>query len=254
MSVTAGAISKTLIGQTTAQLTVAAATSGTGPYTYQWYQSTVSGFSPGAGNLVAGQTALVGNFSGLTPGVTYYYSNIATDTGAGNATSTSASVSAVQETGLSQNQFAQNPIVGVVDLALGPTNVIAAQVDVSVTTQIYPGQGVKIVSSSVGGIPKVAPVSSKSDACIGFAKFTIKDLQYVAGQNLEVALWGSVVWCYATGAISQFGQACLDPTYVGGVQASGNSATAMGWAYDGAASGGGLIRVMLMPNASFATA
>lgn len=253
MSVTAGLITKTLIGQTTAVLTVAAATGGTGPYTYQWYMSTVSGFVPGAGNLVAGQTALIGNFSGLIPGTSYYFSNIATDTGAGNATSTSASVNAPTEAGVSQNQFALTPIVGVVDMSVGPTNVIAAQVDQSVTSQIYPGQGVKIVSSTAGGIPKVAPISSKSDQCIGFAKFTIKDLQYVAGQNLEVALWGSVVWCYATGVISQFAEVCIDPTYVGGVQATGNTATFIGWAFDGAAAAG-LIRVMLMPNIAYATA
>ncbi len=253
MSVTAGALSKTLVGQTTAQLTSAAATSGTSPYTYQWYQSTVNGFSAGAGNLVSGQTGLVANFSGLIPGQTYYYLVIATDTGAGNATSTSAQLTAIQEPGLSQNQFAQSPIVGVVDMSVGPTNIIAAQVDQSVTSQIYPGQAVKIVANNSGGIPKVAPIAAKGDAAIGFAKFTIKDLQYVAGQNLEVAMWGTVIWCYATGAITQFAEVCIDPTYVGGVQATGNTATFIGWAMDGAAAAG-LIRVMLMPNIAYATA
>lgn len=38
-------------------LTAGAATGGTGgPYTYQWYGSQSSGFVPGAGNLLAGQT------------------------------------------------------------------------------------------------------------------------------------------------------------------------------------------------------
>lgn len=253
MSVTAGALSKTLIAQTTAVLTSAAATSGTGPYTYQWYRSTVTGFAANAGSLLAGATALQLNDSGLIPNTTYYYLVVATDTGAGSATSTSAQLTVLTEPQPNQNQFAQQPYVGIVDMAVGPTNVIAAQVDVSVSTQIYGGQGVKIVANNSGGIPKVAPVSVKSDQCIGFARFNIKDIQYTAGQNLEVALFGSVIWCFATGAITQWGEVCLDPTYVGGVQASGNSATLMGWAMDGAAAAG-LIRVMLLPNASFATA
>ena len=253
MSFAAGALSKTLIGQTTALLSSAAATGGTGPYTYQWYRSTSSGFSPGAGTLLSGQTALTLADSGLIGGTTYYYVVVATDTGNSNVTANSSQLTVVTEPSLSQNQFAQQPIVGIVDMAVGPTNVIAAQVDVSVSTQIYPGQVVKIVANTTGGIPKVAPVAANSDAAIGFARFNIKDLQYIAGQNLEVAMWGTVVWCYATGAITQFARVCLDVSYVGGVQATGNSATVMGWAFDGA-SAAGLIRVMLLPNGAYTTA
>lgn len=259
MSVTAGALSKVLVGQSTASLLSAAASGGSGPYTYQWYRSTVNGFVPGSGNLISGATALSLADSGLVAGTTYYYVVVATDTGAGNATSNSAQLTVATEPSLSQNQFAQTPITGILDLTVGPTNVVAAIVDSSVASAaapnniIYPGQAVKIVANTVGGAPRVAPCSSKSDQCIGFVKFNYKDITYLAGQALEVAMFGSVIWCYATGAITQFGEVCLDPTYVGGVQASGNTATLMGWAYDGCASAG-LIRVMLLPNASFATA
>lgn len=253
MSFAAGALSKVLVGQSTAQLSSAVATGGTGPYTYQWYRSTTTGFTPGAGNLISGATSLALSDSGLIPGTTYYYKVIATDTGNSNVTATSSQLTVGTEAGLSQNQFAQSPIVGVVDMKVGPTNVIAAQVDSSVVSSILPGQGVKIVASTAGGIPKVAPVSANNDPAIGFAAFNVKDLQYVAGQNLEVALWGTVIWCWATAAIVQFAQVCLDVTYVGGVQPTGGTATAMGWAFDGCAAAG-LIRVMLLPNASFATA
>lgn len=259
MSLAAGALSKVLVGQTTANLSSAVATGGTGPYIYQWYRSTTSGFTPGAGNLISGATSLTLADSGLQGGTTYYYEVIATDTGNSNATAASTQLLVGTEPALTQNQFAQQANVGVVDMKVGPTNVISAQVDVSVANNpapnnvILPGQAVKIVANTTGGLPKVAPCTSKSDPSIGFAIFNIKDLQYAPGQNLEVCLWGSVVWCYATGAITQFAEVCLDVTYVGGVQASGNTATLLGWAFDGT-SVAGLIRVMLLPNASFATA
>lgn len=253
MSVTAGALSKVLVGQSTAILSSAVATGGTGPYTYQWYRSTTTGFSPGAGNILSGQTSLSLNDSGLLAGTSYFYVVVATDTGAGSATSNSTQLTVLTQPALSQNQFAQQPIVGMVDMKVGPTNVIACQVDVSVSTQIYPGQSVKIVANTAGGVPKVAPISAKSDPAFGVAIFNIKDLQYVAGQNLEVAMIGSIVWMYATGAITQLTRVCIDPTYIGGVQATGNTATWIGWAFDGAAAAG-LIRVMLLENSAFATA
>jgi len=253
MSFAAGALSKVLVGQTTASLSSAAATGGSSPYTYQWYRSTTNGFSPGAGNLVSGATALTLLDSGLTPGTTYYYVVVVTDTGNSNVTTNSSQLTVATETGQTQNQLAQNSMVGVVDMRVGSTNIISCQVDSSVTTQIYPGQAVKIVAATTGGIPKVAPCTANADSAIGFAVFNVKDVQYTAGQNLEVAMFGSVVWCWATGAITQMARACLDYTYVGGVQATGSTATVMGWALDGC-SAAGLIRVMILPNATFSTA
>lgn len=263
MSLAAGALSKVLVGQTTAQLSSAAATGGTGPYTYQWYRSTTNGFSAGAGNLIAGATSLQLSDSGLVGGTTYYYLVIATDTGNSNVTVTSSQLTVALQPALTQNQFAQAPVVGLVDMKVGPTNLIACQVDSSVTAAIYPGQAVKIVANTAGGTPKVAPCSAKDDDCIGFVAFNIKDLAYAsqgnptlflsAGQTLEVAMWGSVIWCYATAAITQFAQVCIDPTYVGGVQPTGATATLVGQAFDGIGAAGA-IRVILTPNPSFATA
>ncbi len=253
MSFAAGALSKVLVGQSIANLSSAAATGGTSPYTYQWYRSTTTGFTPGAGNILSGQTGLSLADSGLIPATSYYYVVVATDTGNSNVTASSSQLTVLTEPSLSPNQFAQQPLVGVVDMKVGSTNVVAAQVDSSVSTQIYPGQAVKLVASNSGGIPKVAPVNSKSDQVMGYAVFNIKDLQYVAGQNLEVALWGSVIWLYATAAITQGAEVCVDPTYVGGVQPTGNSAVFVGQAFDGAAAAG-LIRVLLFPNIAYATA
>lgn len=259
MTFAAGALSKTQVAASTATLSSAAATGGTGPYTYQWYRSTTTGFSPGAGSLISGATSLTLNDSGLQPNTTYYYVVVATDTGNSNVTANSTQLTVLTEPSQNQNQFAQTALIGLVDLQTGPVNVVSAQVDASVANNsfpnnvVVPGQAVKIVANTNGGVPRVAPCTSKSDSCIGFVVYNVKDIQYVPGANLEVALWGTVIWCFATGAITQFGEVCLDTTYVGGVQASGNSATLMGWAYDGC-SAAGPIRVMLLANASFATA
>jgi hypothetical protein len=261
MALTAGALSKVLVSQSTASLSSTAASGGTGPYTEQWYRSTVTGFTPGAGTLVPGGTSLSLLDSGLVPGTVYYYVVVYTDVGA-STTINSAQLSVAMEPGLLPNQFAQGNIVGIVDMKVGPTNVIAAQVDLSVTSVIYPGQAVKIVPNTAGGTPKVAPITLKSDPAIGFAIFNIKDIQYAspgnpaafasAGQTLSVALMGTIIWCYATSAVTQFQDVCIDPTYVGGVQPAGNSATRIGWAFDGSAAAG-LVRVMILQNSTYAT-
>jgi lysophospholipase L1-like esterase len=67
--------------QTTLTLTAPAATGGTGSYTYAWYRSTTSNFTPGGGTLISGATALVLNDTGLSPATVYYYIIKATDTG-----------------------------------------------------------------------------------------------------------------------------------------------------------------------------
>jgi hypothetical protein len=257
MSLAAGALSKAYVGSSSAVLTSAVATGGTGPYTYQWYRSQTTGFSPGAGNIISGATALVLNDSGLLAANTYYYKVIATDTGNSNVTATSSQLTMVTEPAQNQNQFAIQSQLGIVDLKLGSTNVISAQVDSSVANNnpgvLFPGQAVKIVANTAGGVPRVAACSSNSDQCIGFVVYNIKDIQYAPNALLEMAMFGSVIWCYATGAVTQFAEACIDTSYVGGVQASGNSSTVVGWFVDGA-SAAGLVRVMLLPNYSFATA
>ncbi len=78
-SLAAGTVSSSSVAGTTATLTAAAASGGTGPYTYQWYRSASSGFVPQTANLVSGATSLSLNDTGLSPGTTYNYLTIATD-------------------------------------------------------------------------------------------------------------------------------------------------------------------------------
>src|SRR5689334_17580008 len=139
MTLTAGTLSQVSVGSTTASLAATAATGGTGPYTYQWYRSTTTGFTPGGGNIISGATALTLSDSGLIPGTQYYYKVVATDTGDSNTTVTYTQL-AVTTAGpaLSQNQFAQTPLLGQIDLRF-PYNSVSVQVDSSQSTPLVFG-------------------------------------------------------------------------------------------------------------------
>lgn len=253
MSVTAGALSKVLIGQTTASLLSAAATAGTGPYTYQWYRSTITGFSPGAGNLISGATALALADSGLQPGTSYFYVVIATDTGAGNATSTSAQLEVDTIPGQSQNQFTVSAFLGMLDLRFNPST-ISAQIDASQATALIAGMAVKIVDSA-GGIPKVVGCAANSDQVFGFINYDIKSQQFLAGDKVEISQSGNVMFLVSVGAIARGVRVQLDLSYQGGVKTiTGSSgANIVGYAVDKASAAGQLIRVRLSsPEFAFA--
>ncbi len=247
----AGALSEVLIGKTTASLSSAAATGGTGPYTYQWYRSTTTGFSPGAGNLVSGATSLTLADSGLTPGVTYYYVVVATDSVAATANSSQLAVATIPDQ--SQNQFAMSPILGMVDLRFD-FNTVAVEIDSSQSGSLIAGQAVKVVASA-GGIPKVVGCAANSDEVFGFINYDIKSQQFVAGDKCEISQGGNVVYLVSVGAINRGAQVQLDLSYQGGVKTiTGSSgANIVGWAYDQASAAGQLIRVKLTaPSYAFA--
>lgn len=246
MSVTAGALSQVSVSDTTANLLSAAATAGTGPYTYQWYKSTTTGFSPGGGNIVSGATALSQAFTGLIPGTLYYFKVVATDTGASNATSTSSQL-AVTTSAPQQNvnAFAQSPQLGMIDLRFDG-NTVSVQIDTSQATALYAGAAVKIVDSA-DGVPKVIGCSAAADEVLGFINYNIKNKTFVAGDAAEISMAGNVIYLYATAAIARGIQVVLDLTTNGGVgPVSGSGGEdIVGWAYDKASAAGQLIRVFL---------
>lgn len=247
MAVTAGALS--LVSKTSTQVVAlsAAATAGTGPYTYQWYRSTTSGFSPGGGNILSGKTALSLTDTGLVPGTTYYYKVVATDTGDSNATSTSAQLSVstdIQQPG--QNQFAQSVVVGQIDLPY-EYNTISAQIDVSETGTLYPGQAVKIVDSA-GGVPKVVACSADTDLVFGFINYNFKNPYFLAGYPCEISQDGNVMWLMAADAIARGAQVVSKcSTTIGGVGPTSGSGgeNIVGFALDKASVAGTAIRIKL---------
>lgn len=246
MTITAGVISLVLAGSTTASLSATAATGGTGPYTYQWYRSTTTGFTVGVGNLISGATALTLADTGLVPSTGYFYKLVATDTGHSNDTVeyTQLAVATTQPV-LSQNQFGMTTLLGVIDLRF-PFNTVSVQIDASQATALLFGAAVKMVDSA-GGVPKVVGCTANSDEVLGFINFDIKSQSFPANSMAEISMSGNVLYLYATGAIARGAQVSLDITSNGGVRSAATHTgdKIVGWAYDKAAVAGDLIRVFL---------
>lgn len=246
MAITAGVLSQVSVSSNSDSISATATTGGTAPYGYQYYRSVVSGFTPGAGNLIAGATSLILNDSGLIPNTAYFYKLVATDAVAATVTYTQLAVTTTASS-MSQNQFAQSETLGTIDLRYN-YDTVSAQVASSQSGGIYAGQAVKLVpSTSPNSAPKVVACSANSDVVVGFINFDIKTVQYVAGSVCEMSQAGNVMYLYSTGAITQGSQVTLDVTSPGAVaqKVTSSGATIVGWAYDGAAAAGSLIRVKL---------
>lgn len=246
MGLTAGALTKISSSFNKASVSSAVATGGTSPYTYQWYRSTTSGFSPGGGNIISGATALALNDTGLIPNTTYYYKVVATDSAGTPATATSSQLEVVtDQQSQGQNQFTETSVLGVLDEKVGTTNVIPCQVDTTETGTLYPGTPVKMYDRA-GGIPKVVACAANSDECLGFIVYDIRNRTYVANDICSVALKGSVMYLYATGAISRGVRVVLDLANNGVAAASGSGGEdIVGWAFDKASAMGALIRIYI---------
>lgn len=250
MTLTAGALTEVAVGGNFAQLSSAAASGGVGPYTYQWYRSTTTGFSPGAGSLISGATELTLNDTGLVPTTTYFYKVVSTDTGASNDTVTSSQEAVTTTAATSNpNQFAQGPQLGQIDMRF-PYNTVSVQVDSSQATPLYAGSAIKIVDSA-GGVPKVTGCDAESDEVLGFINYDIKTVAFEAGDMCEISMAGNVMFLYAAEAIGRGVQVCLaDPAIYPKANAVDAAAgetgnTIIGWAYDKATTAGQLIRVYL---------
>lgn len=250
MALTAGTLSQLSVSSNSDSLATTAASGGTGPYTQQWYRSTTTGFTPGGGNIIAGATGLTLMDSGLIPNTPYFYKVIYTDTGNANATITSSQL-AVTTTApsLNPNQFALSPFLGTIDLRFN-YNTVSAQISATQSGGLTAGAAVKLVASAGTGnsVPQLVGVTANSDSVFGFINFDIKTVSYVAGSPCEVSQAGNVIYLYSTGAITQGSQVTLDTTSPGSVamKVTSSGANIVGWAYDGAAAAGQLIRVKLL--------
>lgn len=256
MSLTAGALSLVSVSQNTANLSSAVATSGTSPYTYQWYRSTTTGFTPGGGNIIAGATSLTLADTGLIPNTQYYYKVKVTDSAGSPATADSAQLGVQTSVpSLNPNQFTQASIVGMIDMRFD-YDTISAQIDLTQSGSLYAGQAVKLVPNTAGGVPKVIGCTANTDSVFGFINFDIKTVAFLAGAMCEISQEGNFMYLYATTAITQGARVTLDVSTVGGVSAlvGSSGAAIVGWAMDGAAAAGDLIRVRLydVPAFSFA--
>lgn len=221
MSITSGVISQVSVTDTTAVLAATAATGVTGTATYQWYRSTTTGFTPGAGNLIAGATnATALSDSGLIPNTTYYYKLVSTDEAPSTDTSNQLTVqtAAVQFT---QNQFAPIPVVGMVDQQFN-YNTVEAQIDTTESGTLYAGQAVKIYDSA-NGIPKVVACNADADNVFGFINFDHLHPSFIAGDRVELSQAGNVMFLMPTASGARGAQAISDVSTVGGVAVASGS-------------------------------
>lgn len=254
MSLTAGALS--LVSNSTGQSVQAlsaVATMGTSPYTYQWYRSTVTGFSPGGGNILSGKTTLALTDSTVVPGTAYFYKVVVTDSAGSPATATSSQLEVdTPQVQPSQNQFAQLPYLGTLDQRFN-YNTVPCMVDDSQSGSILAGQPVKIVDSADGS-PKVVAIAAITDEVFGYVNFNVKNRHYSAGDAVEISQAGNVIWLNATAAIARGAQVCVSFVSVGAVTPSTSTANIVGYAFDKAVSPGDLIRVKLScPSFAFAS-
>jgi hypothetical protein len=248
MATTAGALSKVAIGETTASLLSAAASGGTGPYTYQWHRSTTTGFTPSGGTAISGATSLSLSDTGLSGATQYYYKVVATDSGSVSGTSSQLAVLTAAAS-QSPNQFAQSEVLGQVDF--NPSvGVQSVQVLSTESATIVAGECVSVnAAGSTSGVPKVVKTVSASDAqIIGFVAYNVKSKSFVADDALEIAKDGSVMYLQATEAINANQKVVLDLVYKGGVKPSSSGSSGdviVGYALE-TKSAGQLIRIQIL--------
>ncbi len=114
MALTPGALSIISISNVGDVLSSAAAVSGTTPYSYQWYRSTSSGFTPGTANIVSGATSLSLSDINLSPATTYFYKVVVTDSAGTPVVATSSQLAV---TTLASN-FAALPLTVVLNVSV----------------------------------------------------------------------------------------------------------------------------------------
>lgn len=243
MALTPGALSKVLVGSSTAKLSSAAATGGSGTYTYQWHRSVTTGFTPAPSTAISGATTLTLADSGLSTSTAYFYKVEVDDTGS-SVSATSSQIEVDTTVGSPQpNQFAQTTYLGTVDQAFN-YNTRSVMIDTSSAGGLIPGQAVKIVNNT-SGIPSVVECAADTDEVFGFINYNFKNARFNAGDRCDISQKGNVIYLVATDAIARGAQVQLDLTYVGGVAAKVGSSGAniVGVAYDEGVSAGQLIRV-----------
>lgn len=246
MTLTAGSISLVSKTPTSAKLSVTAASGGTDPTFNQWYRSLSSGFTPGAGNIIPGATGLVLQDSGLSPGVTYYYKVVQTDSAPTPATVIATQLAVTADVSLQNpNQFVQAPYPGM-PAFLPSWGTLAAVVDASESGTLVAGQFVKLLDVA-GPVKKVVACDDDEESAYGVIAYNAKNAGFVAGMACEVLSLQSCVWLYAAEAIACGEEVVVNVGTVASVAAaSGHSdSNIVGWAYDKASAAGQLIRVWL---------
>ena len=98
------------------------------------------------------------------------------------------------------NQFSQTPLKGNV-AAITNADTISVQVDANSSNTIYPGDFVRLTDTT--GSTIVVDLATTGQTADGVVIYTPKKASFTAGDPLEIALPGSVVYLESYGAISR---------------------------------------------------
>jgi hypothetical protein len=142
----------------------------------------------------------------------------------------------------SPNQFNQTPEKGSLDLSFH-SSVVSAIVAAAQVSALTQAQAVK-VADVAGGILPVISLSAETVETSGFVVRNFKDVEYAAGDRLEIAMAGSVMYMEAGAAIARGANVEVESTGDKVITAAGTNPS-VGWAYDKAATDGDLIRVFI---------
>jgi lysophospholipase L1-like esterase len=148
-------------------MTCTAASFGVDPYHYQWYRSTVSGFTPGSGNLLSGATSLsLTDSSALSQSTIYHYKLVVTD----SETPTPATATSNQAVGVTLGAplhigFIGDSITDGFDVTTKPGTLAAAQV------QLMTGRYTTATNQGVDGTQTGSWISGSTDLNTAKAAF-----------------------------------------------------------------------------------
>lgn len=101
-----------------------------------------------------------------------------------------------------QNQFAQSPNKGDLDMRFNPSS-LSAQVDTTSAGGLVPAQAVMMVNSP-GGVPKVVECAADTDDVYGFINYDLKSTTFEPLSKVELsALRGNFMYMQSSAAIAR---------------------------------------------------
>ncbi len=110
-----------------------------------------------------------------------------------------------------QNQFAQTALLGQVTMTPSPA-IIPVKIYIgSVATKLQAGQAVKLVDQA-GPEIQVDEVDNDSTLPFGVIVYNPRKNTYSAGDTVEIALEGSVIYLETSAAIARGAKVQIDPT------------------------------------------
>lgn len=147
---------------------------------------------------------------------------------------------------LNQNQFAQTPVLGAPDLAFNFNTKSVLINPSSVATKLQVGQALKLIA---GNVPQIlTDEAGSTDIPFGVIIFSLKKNLYAAGNTVEVACKGNVIYLESAAAITRGAAVENVPASVT-IQTKASGAR-LGYALDQATGAGQLIRVEIDPAAA----